>query len=76
MDDILLEACVNSVESAVEAATAAPAGWSSATTSTKAGTTPSLGAIRAARKHLDIGLNVMIRPRGGDFCYSSRNWRS
>lgn len=34
------------------------------------GTTPSLGCITTARKHLDIGLNVIIRPRGGDFLYT------
>lgn len=34
------------------------------------GTTPSLGAIEAARKELNIDLNVIIRPRGGDFLYS------
>jgi copper homeostasis protein len=34
------------------------------------GTTPSAGAIQAARRQLDIELSVMIRPRGYDFCYS------
>jgi len=34
------------------------------------GTTPSLGTIIAARKAIDIQLNVIIRPRGGDFLYS------
>ena len=33
------------------------------------GTTPSLGMMRAARKIAGIGLNVMIRPRGGDFLF-------
>ena len=33
------------------------------------GTTPSLGAIRAARAVPDLRLHVMIRPRGGDFLY-------
>ncbi|MEN8120832.1 MAG: copper homeostasis protein CutC [Bacteroidota bacterium] len=34
------------------------------------GTTPSLASIELARKHLDIELYVIIRPRGGDFLYS------
>lgn len=34
------------------------------------GTTPSYGMIKNARKSIKIGLNVIIRPRGGDFLYS------
>jgi len=34
------------------------------------GTTPSAGCIQVARRHLKIGLQVIIRPRGGDFLYS------
>ncbi len=34
------------------------------------GTTPSYATIKMARQKLDIGINVMIRPRGSDFCYS------
>lgn len=34
------------------------------------GTTPSYGMIRNARENITIGLNVIIRPRGGDFLYS------
>lgn len=34
------------------------------------GTTPSGGCIKVARQNLRIGLQVIIRPRGGDFLYS------
>ena len=34
------------------------------------GTTPSIASIELARKHLNIELYVIIRPRGGDFLYS------
>ncbi|NRT12203.1 copper homeostasis protein CutC [Flavobacterium sp. 14A] len=34
------------------------------------GTTPDFKTVEAVRKELSIKLNVMIRPRGGDFVYS------
>jgi copper homeostasis protein len=38
------------------------------------GTTPSAGCIKVTRKHLKIGLQVIIRPRGGDFLYSANEF--
>lgn len=35
------------------------------------GTTPSWGCIKATRKAIEIGLFVLIRPRGGDFYYNN-----
>lgn len=40
------------------------------------GLTPTLGTFRTARKLADkIKINVMIRPRGGDFCYSDTEFK-
>src|SRR5260370_40953443 len=35
------------------------------------GTTPSAGTIKVARRGLKIGLQVIVRPRGGDFLYNA-----
>jgi copper homeostasis protein len=34
------------------------------------GLTPSYGVLNVARERLAIGIMAMVRPRGGDFCYS------
>lgn len=40
------------------------------------GTTPSAGIIQQVKKLLTIPVFVMIRPRGGDFCYSEHEFQS
>jgi len=37
---------------------------------TAGGTTPSYGTIKACIENLNVPVFVMIRPRGGNFCYS------
>lgn len=68
---LMIEVCVDSVESAMAAEQGSADRVELCDNLMEGGTTPSAGAIDLARKNLDLGLQVMIRPRGGDFCYSS-----
>ncbi len=40
------------------------------------GTTPSYGTVEVVRRNINIDLFVMLRPRGGDFCYSNDEFYS
>ena len=68
--EIRIEACVNSVESAIKAQQGGADRVELCDNLHDGGTTPSVGAIMAARETLSIELNVIVRPRGGDFLYS------
>lgn len=68
--DYKLEICANSVMSCVEAQKGGAYRVELCAAIPEGGTTPSYGEIAVAQELLDIKLNVIIRPRGGDFLYS------
>ena len=69
--DYKIEVCANSVASCLEAQKGGAYRVELCAGIPEGGTTPSYGEIAVARSLLDIKLNIIIRPRGGDFLYSN-----
>jgi copper homeostasis protein len=67
---IAVEICIDSIEGALAAEQGGAQRVELCANLVEGGTTPSSGMIALARQHLAIALNVIIRPRGGDFYYS------
>lgn len=65
----MIEVCANGLQSALNAQKAGAGRVELCDNLFEGGTTPSPATIRLARRYLDIGLNVLIRPRGSDFLY-------
>lgn len=67
-----IEVCATNIQSALAAQRAGAHRIELCCALDGGGLTPSPGLLREARKHLDIRINVLIRPREGNFCYDER----
>lgn len=74
MDKIIFEACVDSVDSAILAEKAGADRIELCSNLDAGGLTPSYGLINIVLERLTIPVNVLIRPRVGDFIYSKEEF--
>jgi copper homeostasis protein len=74
MTTCLIEVCANSIASALAAQEGGALRVELCDNIPEGGTTPSYGCIAETRRLLNIKLHVLIRPRGGDFCYTDEEF--
>lgn len=71
---MIVEVCAESIGSAITAQEAGAFRIEFCDNMAEGGTTPSAGQILQAREMTDIKLYPIIRPRGGDFCYTDEEF--
>jgi len=67
---ILLEICCGSIDDAIQSQNGGADRVELCSALFLGGLTPSIGTVQEAKRRLKIPMMVMVRPRGGGFCYS------
>jgi len=67
---MIFEVCIDSIKGTLAAKNAGAQRVELCANLVKGGTTPSLGMIEQTRRKTSLAMNIIIRPRGGDFYYS------
>jgi copper homeostasis protein len=70
LNHFVLEICVESVDHGVAAERGGAQRIELCSDLSSGGITPSAELMRAARRHVNIPIHILIRPRAGDFSYS------
>ena len=73
---IKLEVCCDSLDSVQAAVCGGASRIELCCALTEGGLTPSVGMVREALRLSSVPINVLIRPRGGDFLYSPAEWQA
>ncbi len=76
MSSPLIEVCVEGIDGVVAAQNAGADRLELCASLLEGGLTPSLGTVQHALKLATIPFHVIVRPRGGDFLYSAREFAS
>lgn len=71
MNKPLIEICLDSVDSVINAEKGGADRVELCSDLFEGGLTPSYGTFLVAKRLTNIKINCMVRPRGGDFCYSN-----